>query len=156
MIVRVLEGSGTVGVEDESGRSVVGVDGRLGEDMVGVRASDGIVKVGLGGGKGENRVGVDGGAAGVVDLGLMETSLLSASLMDVLSASLMDVLSASLMDVLSASLMDVSSGESTVMTFSALLSIRILSVSNIGDGELELPEFSNNRGEKLSRHWLSK
>ena len=121
MIVRVLEGSGTVGVEDESGRSVVGVDGRLGEDMVGVRASDGIVKVGLGGGKGEKRVGVDGGAAGVVDLGLMETSLLSASLMDVLSASLMDV----------------SSGESTVMTFSALLSIRIMSVSNIGDGELE-------------------
>ena len=128
MIVRVLEGSGTVGVEDESGRSVVGVDGRLGEDMVGVRASDGIVKVGLGGGKGEKRVGVDGGAAGVVDLGLMETSLLSASLMDVLSASLMDV----------------SSGESTVMTFSALLSIRVLSVSKMGDGELEIPAFSNN------------
>ena len=122
MIVRVLEGSGTVGVEDESGRSVVGVDGRLGEDMVGVRASDGIVKVGLGGGKGEKRVGVDGGAAGVVDLGLMETSLLSASLMDVLSASLMDV----------------SSGESTVMTFSALLSIRVLSVSKMGDGVLEI------------------
>ena len=58
----------------------------------------------------------------------METSLLSASLMDVLSASLMDV----------------SSGESTVMTFSALLSIRVLSVSKIGDGELEIPEFSNN------------
>ena len=128
MIVRVLEGSGRVGVEDESGRSVVGVDGRLGEDMVGVRASDGIVKVGLGGGKGEKRVGVDGGAAGVVDLGLMETSLLSASLMDVLSASLMDV----------------SSGESTVMTFSALLSIRVLSVSKMGDGELEIPAFSNN------------
>ena len=125
MIVRVLEGSGRVGVEDESGRSVDGVDGRLGEDMVGVRALDGMVKVGLGGGKGEKRVGVDGGAAGV---GLMETSLLSASLMDV------------------------SSGESTVMTFSALLSNRILSVSNMGDGELELPEFSNNRGEKLSRH----
>ena len=135
MIVRVLE-VGRVGVEDESGRSVDGVDGRLGEDMVGVGASDGMVKVplgmvkvGLGGGKGEKRVGVDGGAAGV---GLMETSLLSASLMDV------------------------SSGESTVMTFSALLSNRILSVSNMGDGELELPEFSNNRGEKLSRHWLSK
>ena len=128
MIVKVLEGSGRVGVEDESVRSVVGVDGRLGEDMVGVRTSDGIVKVGLGGGKGEKRVGVDGGAAGVVYVGLIETSLLSASLMDVLSASLMDV----------------SSGESTVMTFSALLSIRILSVSNIGDGELELPEFSNN------------
>ena len=136
MIVRVLEGSGRVGVEDESGRSVDGVEGRLGEDMVRVGASDGMVKVplgmvkvGLGGGKGEKRVGVDGGAAGV---GLMETSLLSASLMDVLS------------------------GESTVMTFSALLSNRILSVSNMGDGELELPEFSNNRGEKLSRHWLSK
>ena len=128
MIVRVLEGSGRFGVEDESGRSVDGVDGRLGEDMVGVRASDGIVKVGLGGGKGEKRVGVDGGAAGVVYVGLIETSLSSASLMDVLSASLMDV----------------SSGESTVMTFSALLSIRILSVSNTGDGELELPEFSNN------------
>ena len=128
MIVKVLEGSGRVGVEDESGRSVDGVDGRLGEDMVGVRALDGMVKVGLGGGKGEKRVGVDGGAAGVVDLGLMETSLLSASLMDVLSASLMDV----------------SSGESTVMTFSALLSIRVLSVSKMGDGELEIPEFSNN------------
>ena len=128
MIVKVLEGSGRVGVEDESVRSVVGVDGRLGEDMVGVRALDGMVKVGLGGGKGEKRVGVDGGAAGVVDLELMEKSLLSASLMDI------------------------SSGESTVTTFPALLSIRILSVSNMGDGELELPEFSNNRGEKLSRH----
>ena len=124
MIVKVLEGSGKVGVEEESVRSVDGVDGRLGEDMVGVGASDGMVKVplgmvkvGLGGGKGEKRVGVDGGAAGV---GLMETSLLSASVMDV------------------------SSGESTVMTFSALLSNRILSVSNMGDGELELPEFSNN------------
>ena len=135
-IVRVLEGSGIVGVEDESGRSVDGVEGRPGEDMVRVGASDGMVKVplgmvkvGLGGGKGEKRVGVDGGAAGVW---LVETSLMSASLMDV------------------------SSGESTVMTFSALLSNRILSVSNMGDGELELPEFSNNRGEKLSRHWLSK
>ena len=128
MIVKVLEGSGRVGVEDESVRSVDGVDGRLGEDMVGVRALDGMVKVGLGAGKGEKRVGVDGGAAGVVGLELMEKSLLSASLMDV------------------------SSGESTVTTFPALLSIRILSVSNMGDGELELPEFSNNRGEKLSRH----
>ena len=136
MIVKVLEGSGKVGVEEESVRSVDGVDGRLGVDMVGVRALDGTVKVGLGAGKGEKRVGDDGGAAGVVGLGLMETSLLSASLMDVLSASLMDVLSASLMDV--------SSGESTVMTFSALLSIRVLSVSKIGDGELEIPEFSNN------------
>ena len=112
MIVRVSEGSGRVGVEDESGRSVDGLDGRLGEDMVGVRALDGMVKVGLGGGKGEKRVGVDGGAAGVVDLELMEKSLLSASLM-------------------------VLSGESTVTTFPALLSIRILSVSNMGDGDLE-------------------
>merc|ERR1712155_407136 len=110
----VLKGSGKVGVEEESVRSVDGVVGRLGVDMVGVRALDGTVKVGLGAGKGEKRVGDDGGAAGVVGLGLMETSLLSASLMDVLSASLMDVSSGSLMDV--------SSGESTVMTFSALLS----------------------------------
>ena len=128
MIVKVLEGSGKVRVEEERVRSVDGVDGRLGVDMVGVRAVDGMVKVGLGAGKGEKRVGDDGGAAGVVGLGLMETSLLSASLMEVLSASLMDV----------------SSGESTVMTFSALLSIRVLSVSKIGDGELEIPEFSNN------------
>ena len=128
MIVKVLEGSGKVKVEEERVRSVDGVDGRLGVDMVGVRAVDGMVKVGLGAGKGEKRVGDDGGAAGVVGLGLMETSLLSASLMDVLSASLMDV----------------SSGESTVMTFSALLSIRVLSVSKMGDGELEIPEFSNN------------
>jgi hypothetical protein len=128
VIVKVLEGSGKVGVEEESVRSVDGVDGRLGVDMVGVRAVDGMVKVGLGAGKGEKRVGDDGGAAGVVGLGLMETSLLSASLMDVLSASLMDV----------------SSGESTVMTFSALLSIRVLSVSKMGDGELEIPAFSNN------------
>ena len=120
VIVKVLEGSGKVRVEEERVRSVDGVDGRLGVDMVGVRALDGMVKVGLGAGKGEKRVGDDGGAAGVVGLGLMETSLLSASLMDV------------------------SSGESTVTTFPALLSIRILSVSNIGDGELELPEFSNN------------
>ena len=45
-------------------------------------------------------VGLDGGAAGVVDLALMEKSLLSASLMDV------------------------SSVESTVTTFPVLLSIR--------------------------------
>ena len=128
MIVKVLEGSGKVRVEEERVRSVDGVDGRLGVDMVGVRAVDGMVKVGLGAGKGEKRVGDDGGAAGVVGLGLMETSLLSASLMDVLSASLMDV----------------SSGESTVMTFSALLSIRVWSVSKMGDGELEIPAFSNN------------
>ena len=112
MIVRVLEGSGRVGVEDESVRSVDGVDGRLGEDMVGVGASDGMVKVGLGGGKGEKRVGVDGGAAGVVDLELMEKSLWSASLMDM------------------------SSVESTVTMFPILL-ISELSVSNRGEGELE-------------------
>ena len=58
-------------------------------------------------------VGVDGGAAGVVDLALMEKSLLSASLMDI------------------------SSVESTVTTFPALLSISKLSVSNMGDGLLE-------------------
>ena len=58
-------------------------------------------------------VGLDGGAAGVVDLALMEKSLLSASLMDI------------------------SSVESTVTTFPALLSISKLSVSNIGEGELE-------------------
>ena len=46
VIVRVLEGSGRVGVEDESGRSVDGLDGRFGEDLVGVRALDGMVKVG--------------------------------------------------------------------------------------------------------------
>ena len=46
MIVRVLEGSGRVGVEEERGRSVEGLEGRLGEDMVGVRAFDGMVKVG--------------------------------------------------------------------------------------------------------------
>ena len=99
MIVRVLEGSGMVGFEEESGRSFEGLDGRLGEDMVGVRVLDGMVKVGWGGGRGE-MVGLDGGAAGVVDLALMEKSLLSASLMDV------------------------SSVESTVTTFPALLSIR--------------------------------
>ena len=46
MIVRVLEGSGMVRFEEESGRSFDGLDGRLGEDMVGVRVWDGIVKVG--------------------------------------------------------------------------------------------------------------
>ena len=84
MIVRVLEGSGTVGVEDESGRSVVGVDGRLGEDMVGVTAFDGMVRVGGVGGRGE-MVGDEGGATGVADLELMEKSLWSASLMDISS-----------------------------------------------------------------------
>ena len=48
MIVKVLEGSGKVRVEEERVRSVDGVDGRLGVDMVGVRAVDGMVKVGLG------------------------------------------------------------------------------------------------------------
>ena len=45
-IVRVLEGSGMVRFEEESGRSLEGLDGRLGEDMVGVRVLDGMVKVG--------------------------------------------------------------------------------------------------------------
>ena len=58
-------------------------------------------------------VGVDGGAAGVVDLEVMDKSLWSASLMDM------------------------SSVESTVTTFPALLSISKLSVSNMGEGELE-------------------
>ena len=88
------------------------MEGRLGEDMVGVRAFDGMVKVGGGGGRGEI-VGVEGGAIGVVDLEVMEKSLWSASLMDM------------------------SSVESTVTTFPALLSISKLSVSNMGDGELE-------------------
>ena len=43
MIVRVLEGSGMVRFEEESGRSFDGLDGRLGEDMVGVRVWDGMV-----------------------------------------------------------------------------------------------------------------
>ena len=46
IIVRVLEGSGMVRFEEESGRSLEGLDGRLGEDMVGVRVLDGMVKVG--------------------------------------------------------------------------------------------------------------
>ena len=112
MIVRVLEGSGRVGVEDESGRSVDGVDGRLGEDMVGVRAVDGMVKVGGVGGRGE-MVGVEGGAIGVEDLEVMEKSLWSASLMDM------------------------SSVESTVTMFPSLLLISELSVSNWGEGEFE-------------------
>ena len=58
-------------------------------------------------------VGVEGGATGVVDLEVMEKSLWSASLMDM------------------------SSVESTVTTFPALLSISKLSVSNMGEGELE-------------------
>ena len=58
-------------------------------------------------------VGVEGGATGVADLEVMEKSLWSASLMDM------------------------SSVESTVTTFPALLSISKLSVSNMGEGELE-------------------
>ena len=112
MIVRVLEGSGTVGVEDESGRSVDGLDGRLGEDMVGVTAFDGMVRVGGVGGRGE-MVGVEGGATGVADLEVMEKSLWSASLMDM------------------------SSVESTVTMFPSLLLISELSVSNWGEGEFE-------------------
>ena len=112
MIVKVLEGSGRVGVEDESVRSVVGVDGRLGEDMVGVTAFGGMVRVGGVGGRGE-MVGVEGGATGVADLEVMEKSLWSASLMDI------------------------SSVESTVTMFPSLLWINELSVSNWGEGEFE-------------------
>ena len=112
VIVRVLEGSGRVGVEEESGRSVEGMDGRFGEDMVGVRAFDGMVKVGGDGGRGEI-VGVEGGAIGVVYLEVMGKSLWSASLMEM------------------------SAVESTVTMLPALLLISELSVSNRGEGELE-------------------
>ena len=112
VIVRVLEGSGRVGVGEERGRSVEGMEGRLGEDMVGVRAFDGMVKVGGDGGRGEI-VGVEGGAIGVVDLEVMGKSLWSASLMEM------------------------SAVESTVTMLPALLLISELSVSNRGEGELE-------------------
>ena len=111
-MVRFLEGSGRVGVEEERGRSVEGLEGRLGEDMVGVRAVHGMVKVGGVGGTGD-MIGVEGGAIGVVDLEVMEKSLWSASLMDM------------------------SSVESTVTMFPALLLISELSVSNWGEGEFE-------------------
>ena len=62
-MVRVLEGSGRVGVGVDGGRSVEGPEGRLGEDMVGVTAFDGMVRVGGVGGRGE-MVGVEGGATG--------------------------------------------------------------------------------------------
>ena len=77
-MVRFLEGSGRVGVEDERVRSVEGLEGRLGEDMVGVRAVDGMVKVGGVGGRGE-MVGVEGGAIGVVDLEVMEMSAVEST-----------------------------------------------------------------------------
>ena len=110
-MVRFLEGSGRVGVEEERGRSVEGLEGRLGEDMVGVTAF-GMVRVGGVGGRGE-MVGVEGGATGVADLEVMEKSLWSASLMDM------------------------SSVESTVTMFPSLLLISELSVSNWGEGEFE-------------------
>ena len=69
-MVRVLEGSGRVGVGVDGGRSVEGLEGRLGEDMVGVTAFDGMVRVGGVGGRGE-MVGVEGGATGVADLDLL-------------------------------------------------------------------------------------
>ena len=111
-MVRVLEGSGRVGVGVNGGRSVEGLEGRLGEDMVGVTAFDGMVRVGGVGGRGE-MVGVEGGATGVADLEVMEKSLWSASLMDM------------------------SSVESTVTMFPSLLLISELSVSNWGEGEFE-------------------
>ena len=111
-MVRVLEGSGRVGVGVDGGRSVEGLEGRLGEDMVGVTAFDGMVRVGGVGGRGE-MVGDEGGATGVADLELMEKSLWSASLMDI------------------------SSVESTVTMFPSLLLISELSVSNWGEGDLE-------------------
>ena len=83
-MVRVLEGSGRVGVGVDGGRSVEGPEGRLGEDMVGVTAFDGMVRVGGVGGRGE-MVGDEGGATGVADLELMEKSIWSASLMDISS-----------------------------------------------------------------------
>ena len=111
-MVRVLEGSGRVGVGVDGGRSVEGLEGRLGEDMVGVTALDGMVRVGGVGGRGEI-VGDEGGATGVADLELMEKSLWSASLMDI------------------------SSVESTVTILPSLLLISELSVSNMGEGDLE-------------------
>ena len=109
---RVLEGSGRVGVGVDGERSVKGLDGRFGEDMVGVPAVDGMVRVGGVGGRGE-MVGDEGGATGVADLELMEKSIWSASLMDI------------------------SSVESTVTILPSLLLISELSVSNMGEGDLE-------------------
>ena len=111
-MVRVLEGSGRVGVGVDGGRSVEGLEGRLGEDMVGVTAFDGMVRIGGVGGRGE-MVGDEGGATGVADLELMEKSIWSASLMEI------------------------SSVESTVTILPSLLLISELSVSNWGEGDLE-------------------
>ena len=115
-MVRVLEGSGRVGVGVNGGRSMEGPEVMVrvleGSDMVGVTALDGMVRVDGVGGRGE-MVGDEGGATGVADLELMEKSLWSASLMDI------------------------SSVESTVTMFPSLLLISELSVSNWGEGDLE-------------------
>ena len=69
-MVRVLEGSGRVGVGVNGGRSIEGPEV--------------MVRVGGVGGRGE-MVGDEGGATGVADLELMEKSIWSASLMDISS-----------------------------------------------------------------------
>ena len=114
-MVRVLEGSGRVGVGVDGGRSMEGPEVMvrvLESDMVGVTALDGMVRVDGVGGRGE-MVGDEGGATGVADLELMEKSIWSASLMDI------------------------SSVESTVTMFPSLLLISEMSVSNWGEGDLE-------------------
>ena len=123
-MVRVLEGSGRVGVGVDGGRSMEGPEvmvrvlegsGRVGVGVNGGGSIEGpevMVRVGGVGGRGE-MVGDEGGATGVADLELMEKSLWSASLMDI------------------------SSVESTVTMFPSLLLISELSVSNWGEGDLE-------------------
>ena len=123
-MVRVLEGSGRVGVGVDGGRSMEGPEvmvrvlegsGRVGVGVDGGRSIEGpevMVRVGGVGGRGE-MVGDEGGATGVADLELMEKSIWSASLMDI------------------------SSVESTVTMFPSLLLISELSVSNWGEGDLE-------------------
>ena len=98
VMVRVLEGSGRVGVGVNGGRSIEGPEV--------------MVRVGGVGARGE-MVGDEGGATGVADLELMEKSIWSASLMDI------------------------SSVESTVTILPSLLLISELSVSNMGEGDLE-------------------
>ena len=115
-MVRVSEGSDGVGVGVDGGRSMEGPEVMVrvlkGSDMVGVTALDGMVRVDGVGGRGE-MVGDEGGATGVADLELMEKSIWSASLMDI------------------------SSVESTVTILPSLLLISELSVSNMGEGDLE-------------------
>ena len=123
-MVRVLEGSGRVGVGVDGGRSMEGPEvmvrvlegsGRVGVGVNGGGSIEGpevMVRVGGVGGRGE-MVGDEGGATGVADLELMEKSIWSASLMDI------------------------SSVESTVTMFPSLLLISEMSVSNWGEGDLE-------------------